>query len=103
MNDPKASSKGKNNLSVDYVHGKCGVCKGKHIHPLDCERTKTGRVARLRNREIQILLGTETIGRGIDIRTVSLVINFSEPTKAKGELSSTAYIHRVGRTGRYSD
>lgn len=50
-----------------------------------------------------MLLGTETIGRGIDIRTVSLVINFSEPQKNKNEVSSIAYIHRVGRTGRYSD
>lgn len=49
------------------------------------------------------MLGTETIGRGIDIRTVSLVINFSEPIKGRGEMSSIAYIHRVGRTGRYSD
>jgi superfamily II DNA/RNA helicase len=48
------------------------------------------------------LLGTETIGRGIDIRTVTLVINYNEP-KNKEELCSTAYIHRVGRTGRYSD
>jgi superfamily II DNA/RNA helicase len=30
------------------------------------------------------------------------VINYNEPTRNK-ELSSTAYIHRVGRTGRYSD
>lgn len=57
----------------------------------------------LRNKEIQILLGTETIGRGIDIRTVTLVINYSEPTKGQGETCTTSYIHRVGRTGRYSD
>lgn len=49
-----------------------------------------------------MLLGTDIIGRGIDIRTVSLVINYSEPEKNK-ELSPVAYIHRVGRTGRYSD
>lgn len=104
VNDPKADSKGKSNLSVDYIHARAnGICKGQHRHPYDCVRSKTKRVERLRNGEIQVLLGTETIGRGVDIRTVSLVINFSEPTKNKNEVSSIAYIHRVGRTGRYSD
>ncbi len=83
MNNPQADSLGKNNISIDYVHARCGVCKGQHNCPYDCARTKTARVKRLRNGEIQVLLGTETIGRGIDIRTVSLVINFSEPKKNK--------------------
>lgn len=30
VNDPQASIKNKNNLAIDYVHGKCGVCKGNH-------------------------------------------------------------------------
>lgn len=42
------------------------------------------------------------MGRGIDIRAVTLVINYNEPLKNE-DLCSTAYIHRVGRTGRYSD
>jgi superfamily II DNA/RNA helicase len=74
-----------------------------HIHPEDCSASKTTRVTKLRNKEIQVLLGTETIGRGIDIRTVALVINYNEPMKNREEVCSTAYIHRVGRTGRYSD
>ena len=96
---------GKNNLKVDYIHRDCNATCIKsrpHNHPFDCSASKTARITKLRNKEVQVLLGTETIGRGIDIRTVTLVINFSEPTKNK-ELSSTAYIHRVGRTGRYSD
>lgn len=103
VNDPEASSKNKNNLSIDYVHSRCGVCRGPHRCPDDCSRSKSKRVEKLRNSEIQVLLGTETIGRGIDIRTVSLVINYSEPKKNKDEISSITYIHRVGRTGRYSD
>lgn len=65
------------------MHANCGICKGPHKHPMDCTLSKTRRVDQLRNKDIQILLGTETIGRGIDIRTVSLVINYSEPTKNK--------------------
>ena len=96
---------GKLNLKVDYIHRDCSsVCmmSRPHVHPYDCSASKTTRITKLKNKEIQILLGTEIIGRGIDIRTVTLVINYSEPTKNK-ELSSTSYIHRVGRTGRYSD
>jgi superfamily II DNA/RNA helicase len=105
INDPQASDLGKHNLKVDYIHRDCtSVClmSREHLHPYDCAASKTARITKLRNKEIQVLLGTETIGRGIDIRTVTLVINYNEPAKNK-ELSSTAYIHRVGRTGRYSD
>jgi superfamily II DNA/RNA helicase len=74
-----------------------------HIHPEDCSASKTARVTKLKNREIQVLLGTETIGRGIDIRTVTLVINYNEPKNKEDLFCPTSYIHRVGRTGRYSD
>lgn len=105
VNDAHASEMGKNNLKVDYIHRDCSsVCiKGRdHFHPDDCSASKTARITRLRNKQVQVLLGTEAIGRGIDIRTVTLVINYNEPTKNK-DMSSIAYIHRVGRTGRYSD
>lgn len=49
MNDPEASSKKKNNLAVDYVHSRCGVCRGPHRHPDDCSRSKSKRVEKLRN------------------------------------------------------
>jgi superfamily II DNA/RNA helicase len=71
---------GKINLKVDYIHRDCNdFCrKGTfHIHPEDCSASKTTRITKLRNKEIQILLGTETVGRGIDIRTVTLVINYN--------------------------
>lgn len=106
INNQRASDTGKNNINVNYIHGQCtGICNLRHVHnhPEDCSASKTARVTMLRNKEIQILLGTETIGRGIDIRTVTLVINYNEPIKSGGEMCPTAYIHRVGRTGRYSD
>jgi hypothetical protein len=28
INDPRASESGKNNLAVDYIHGRVGACKG---------------------------------------------------------------------------
>lgn len=48
------------------------------------------------------MLATDAIGRGIDVRTVTLVINFDEPRNKDG-VSDVMYIHRAGRTGRYTD
>lgn len=47
-----------------------------------------------RNREIQILVATDIVSRGIDIDNISLVINYNVPHDAED------YVHRVGRTAR---
>jgi len=44
--------------------------------------------------EIQILVATDVVGRGIDVSSISHIINFDIPQ------SSDDYVHRVGRTGR---
>lgn len=49
---------------------------------------------RFRNRQLQILVATDVLSRGIDIENISMVINYDVP--ADGE----DYIHRVGRTAR---
>lgn len=61
INDATASDVGKHNLKVDYIHRDCSaVCKmGRdHFHPDDCSASKTTRITKLRNKEIQVLLGT---------------------------------------------
>lgn len=51
-----------------------------------------------------IMFATNLLARGVDIRTVGLVINIDCPRKAQGrELDHTTYLHRVARTGRYND
>lgn len=40
------------------------------------------------------MIATDLIGRGIDVQTVNLVINYDIP------YSLEQYIHRIGRTGR---
>ena len=47
-----------------------------------------------RNGKIQILVATDIAARGIDVSSVSHVINYDIPDTAD------AYIHRIGRTGR---
>mgnify|MGYP000919493393 CR=1 FL=1 len=66
----------------------------KAIHS-DLEQNERKEVLRLfRNREIQILVATDIVSRGIDIENISLVINYNVPQDAED------YVHRVGRTAR---
>jgi superfamily II DNA/RNA helicase len=47
-----------------------------------------------KNKEVQILIGTDILSRGIDVDGISLVINFDVPPDPED------YIHRIGRTAR---
>jgi superfamily II DNA/RNA helicase len=48
----------------------------------------------LRSRDLRVLVATDVAARGIDVPTISHVINFGLPMKAED------YVHRIGRTGR---
>lgn len=47
-----------------------------------------------RDGTVRILVATDVVGRGIDVKDISHVINFDIPE------DPDAYVHRVGRTGR---
>jgi superfamily II DNA/RNA helicase len=49
---------------------------------------------RFRNRKVQVLVATDILARGIDIKELQLVVNFDVPDEAED------YVHRVGRTAR---
>ena len=48
----------------------------------------------LRNKQLKILVATDVAARGIDVPSISHVINYGMPMKAED------YVHRIGRTGR---
>jgi superfamily II DNA/RNA helicase len=48
----------------------------------------------LRTRDLRVLVATDVAARGIDVPTISHVINYGLPMKAED------YVHRIGRTGR---
>lgn len=48
----------------------------------------------LRDGKLKLLVATDVVGRGIDVSTVSHIVNFDIPQYCDD------YIHRVGRTGR---
>jgi superfamily II DNA/RNA helicase len=67
---------------VDALHG--GMPQGRRNRVLD----------QLRNRRLRVLVATDVAARGIDVPSISHVINFGLPMKEED------YVHRIGRTGR---
>jgi superfamily II DNA/RNA helicase len=51
-------------------------------------------LSKFRSRETRIVVATDVLSRGIDIKEINLVINYSIPSNAED------YVHRVGRTAR---
>ncbi|MBL4661280.1 MAG: DEAD/DEAH box helicase [Alcanivoracaceae bacterium] len=51
-------------------------------------------VNNLKNGNIDILIGTDVVARGLDVERISHVINYHIPYDAE------SYVHRIGRTGR---
>ncbi len=47
-----------------------------------------------RSRRVKILVATDVLSRGIDIKDINLVVNFDVPADAED------YVHRIGRTAR---
>lgn len=55
---------------------------------------RQGNLDAFRKNEIDILIGTDVLGRGIDVKGVVLVVNYDMATTLE------RYTHRIGRTGR---
>ena len=72
---------------------KAGV-KASAIHS-DLEQDRRNEVMRdFKSRNLNVLVATDILSRGIDIDSISLVINYDVPRDAED------YVHRIGRTAR---
>lgn len=58
------------------------------------QRQRSRTIEKLRRNQVRILIATDVAARGIDVQTISHVINFDLPNSAED------YVHRIGRTGR---
>jgi superfamily II DNA/RNA helicase len=57
-----------------------------------------------RNAQINVLIATDLISRGVDVPDAELVINFDVPTIRIKDMpcsDKATYLHRIGRTGRF--
>lgn len=69
-------------LSADSIHGN----KSQSAREKTLERYRQG--------EFDILVATDVAARGIDVKNITLVVNYDLP------MESDAYVHRIGRTAR---
>src|SRR5947209_13384742 len=66
----------------------------KALHGDMSQGARDGVMISFKGGRVPILVATDVAARGLDISTVSHVINFDVPT------SPDVYVHRIGRTGR---
>ena len=68
--------------------------KAAEVHGNLTQEQRLKSVELFQNGDVDYLIGTDLIARGIDIPNVKAVINFSFPCEPK------RYLHRIGRTAR---
>ncbi len=64
------------------------------LHGALSQGLRNRRLTAFRDARVQILVATDVAARGLDVPTITHVINFGLPMKAED------YVHRIGRTGR---
>jgi len=69
-------------IEADSLHGN----KSQNARQKTLDMYKKG--------EVRVLVATDVAARGIDVKNITLVINFDLP------MESDAYVHRIGRTAR---
>ncbi|CAB9526436.1 Probable ATP-dependent RNA helicase DDX52 [Seminavis robusta] len=70
---------------------------GMHVDVIHAGRSKAARdnaVAKFRRGDTWVLIATDLVARGVDFKSINMVINYDLPT------SGISYVHRIGRTGR---
>ena len=72
----------KNGLRAAAIHGK------------KSQGSRTDSLVKFKNKNINILVATDLLARGIDIEFLPFVINYELPRSPKD------FVHRIGRTGR---
>jgi len=68
--------------------------KATAIHSKKSQGARTEALSKFKSGDLRVLVATDLISRGIDIKFLSHVINYELPRSPKD------YIHRIGRTGR---
>jgi len=71
--------------------------QGHSVDSLHSDRSQSERISILenfKNRGFQMLVATDIMARGIDVKGIDLVVNYDIPQTAED------YVHRIGRTAR---
>jgi translation initiation factor 4A len=70
-------------FDLDFIHGDMDV------------KDREARMEDFKKGRVRVLIATDLIGRGVDVQTISIVINYELPMDREN------YVHRIGRSGRY--
>lgn len=83
-------------LRVDSVYAALNNAgfKVDVMHADRLQGARTRALTKFRTGSIQVLVATDVMSRGIDVRGIDAVVNFDVP------LDPEDYVHRIGRTGR---
>merc|ERR1712196_207037 len=87
----------------------CGSRQGEATAASQMDAKDRDRVMEeFRNGVTKVLVATDVLARGIDVPSVTMVVNFDIPltfsvgnNRHTGEANFEEYLHRVGRTGRF--
>ncbi|XP_062450578.1 ATP-dependent RNA helicase DDX25 isoform X2 [Rhea pennata] len=77
---------------------------GHRVAMLTAELTVQQRadvIQRFRDGKEKVLVTTNVCARGIDVKQVTIVVNFNLPANLKKQPDFETYLHRIGRTGRF--
>lgn len=69
--------------------------KAESIHGDRSQDERNRALSAFKNGQVPVIVATDVLARGIDIKEVSIIMNYDVPN------STDDYIHRIGRTGRY--
>jgi ATP-dependent RNA helicase RhlE len=69
--------------------------KSVSIHGDRTQDERNKALSDFKNGVVSVIVATDVLARGIDIKGVSIIINYDVPK------NTDDYIHRIGRTGRY--
>lgn len=64
------------------------------VHGDKDQRSREAALAGLKDGKLKVLVATDVAARGLDIKGVTLVVNYDAPGNTED------YVHRIGRTGR---
>lgn len=68
--------------------------KADSIHSDKTQAKRDGALKYFKNGNLEVLVATDVLARGIDVSDVEMVVNLSVPDNPED------YVHRIGRTGR---
>ena len=69
--------------------------KAASIHGDRSQDERNKALNAFKNGQVPVIVATDVLARGIDIKGVSIIINYDVPN------NTDDYVHRIGRTGRY--